>query len=179
MTDKDIMFLPDFLRDGLAGATVNGIKVAPDTKEILPASPLQPIGVNPAFILNCIIALLTILGLSFPKLRVLGNIMSFLLLFITGLLGCLIIVMWFGTDHKACGENFNIFWALPSNLLMAFLLKKEKNRYASIAITLLVLSLLLHIFKVQELPLFVLSPILFALLYVYGSIYRKPKIKSA
>ena len=177
MTDKDIMFLPDFLRDGLAGATVNGAKVAPETKEILPASPQAPVGLNPAFMLTSILALLTILGLSVPKLRVLGNIMSFLMLFITGLLGCLILVMWFGTDHAACGDNFNILWALPTNLFMAFAIKKGKSCYASMAITLMVLSLLLHLFKVQELPLLALSPILLALLAVYGSIYRRSKAK--
>lgn len=179
MTDKDVMFLPDFLRDGLAGATVNGNKVASATLEILPSSPPQPLETNQPFILSCILALLTILGLSVPKLRILGKIMSFLLLFITGLLGWFILVMWLGTDHKACGDNFNILWALPTNLILAFAIKKGKTRYALVAILLLVLSLFLHLFKVQELPLLQLGPILLALLYVYGSIYRSSKINKS
>lgn len=179
MTDKDVMFLPDFLRDGLAGATVNGNKVASATLEILPPSPPQPLETNQPFILSCILALLTILGLSVPKLRILGKIMSFLLLFITGLLGWFILVMWLGTDHKACGDNFNILWALPTNLILAFAIKKGKTRYALVAILLLVLSLFLHLFKVQELPLLQLGPILLALLYVYGSIYRSSKINKS
>jgi len=178
MTNADIMFLPDYLRDGLKRATVNGNKIAAPPILILPGN--QSIGgsINGPFILMCFIALLTFAGLSFKQLRVLGKVMSSLLMLVTGLLGCLILVMWFGTDHQGCGNNFNILWCLPTNIVIAFFNPKGKGRYALIAMLLILVSFLLHIFKIQGLiPEFI--PLLLALLFVYGKIYRQSnKIKS-
>ena len=178
MTNEDIMFLPDYLRDGVAGATVNGSKIVAATIPILPGSEPQKAGTNWAFILTCSIALLTILGLSFPKLRLLGRVMSSLLLFVTGLLGCLMLVMWFGTDHQGCSDNFNILWCLPTNIVIAFFRPKGTARYALIAMLLVFVSLTLHIAKIKGLTLLELSPLLLALLFVYGMLYRNSKTKT-
>jgi hypothetical protein len=112
-------------------------------------------------------------------MAVLGRIMSSLLLLITGLLGCLMLFMWLGTDHQACQDNFNVLWALPTNLLIVFTRNKGKVRYALIAILFIIISLLLHVFKVQELPILELSPLLLALICVYGTIYKHSKAAPA
>jgi hypothetical protein len=174
MTNKDIMFLPDYLRDGLAGATVDGKRISTDPAIILPGGARTPAGPNYPLILMVILALLTVAGLSVPGLRILGKVMSSLLLLVTGLLGCLILVMWFGTDHQGCHDNYNLLWALPTNLILAFS-QRRKGRYALIAIVLLLLSLVLHIARVQQLPLLELGPLLLALLYIYGAVYRRSK----
>jgi hypothetical protein len=108
--------------------------------------------------------------------------MSALLLLVTGLLGCLILVMWLYTDHQGCRDNFNLLWCLPTNLVIAFFNPKGKGRYALIAMVFIFISLLLHITGVQGLTLFELAPLLLALLFIYGAIYKnrnkKPLIKN-
>ncbi|HSB93329.1 MAG TPA: hypothetical protein VLC28_09440, partial [Flavitalea sp.] len=47
--------------------------------------------------------------------------------FILGALGCLILFMWFGTDHVGCSNNFNLLWALPFHLPVAFVLNRKKD----------------------------------------------------
>lgn len=172
MTNQDIMFLPDYLRDGLAGATVNGNKIATPRQLIIPGSEYKPAGLNQPFVLMVIIALLTFAGLAYKPLKPLGRTMSFLLLFVTGLLGCLMLVMWFATDHQGCQNNYNILWALPTNVIIAFAGKKNKSRYAIVGMVLILASLVLHIAGVQTLPLLELSPLLLALLFIYASIYK-------
>lgn len=172
MTNQDIMFLPDYLRDGLAGATVNGNKIATPRQLIIPGSEYKPAGLNQPFVLMVIIALLTFAGLAYKPLKPLGRTMSFLLLFVTGLLGCLMLVMWFATDHQGCQNNYNILWALPTNVIIAFAGKKNKSRYAIVGMVLILVSLVLHIAGVQALPLLELSPLLLALLFIYASIYK-------
>ena len=179
MSNTDIMFLPDYLREGIKSATVNGRRISTDPKLILPGSKMGPAGINGPFWVMMFVALLTIAGLSVKKLRILGRIMSTLLLFVTGLLGCLIICMWFGTDHQGCADNYNLLWCLPTNLIIAFFKPKGRGRYAIICILLLLLSLALHIFKVQCLTLLELSPVFLSLLFIYGSIYRNSKIKTS
>lgn len=173
MTNEEIMFLPDFLRDGILKANLAGKKISGQPMSVVPGSEPEKAGINGAFILTLSILLLTAAGLFMPRLKPLGKIMSFILLFLTGFIGCFIIVMWLFTDHQACQNNFNLLWALPTNILLAFSSKYNKSRYVIIAMVLMIVSILLHLFKVQELPLVELSPLLLALLLCYGMIYRK------
>ncbi len=176
MTNSDIMFLPDYLRDGIGGATVNGQKIAATPVLLLPGSEKQPAGINWALVLTLFIFVLTVIGLSFKQFALLGGIMSALLMLATGLLGVLILIMWFGTDHQGCANNFNLLWCLPTNLILVFGKARGRGRYALIAIFLILVSLLLHIMGIQGLTILELAPLLLSLLYVYGNIYRKSKI---
>jgi hypothetical protein len=178
MSNEAIMFLPDYLRDGVGGGTVNGRKIAAPRVLVVPGSVVLQSGPNYPLYLSLLIAVLTIAGLSIKKLRPLGRIMTFLLLFVTGLLGCLILVMWFGTDHQACRNNFNILWMLPLNLLIPFRKPKGVGKYSVIAILLILISLLLHLFKVQGLVIEFL-PVMLALLFVFGTIYKRNLTKQS
>lgn len=173
MTNYNVMWHPFYLRDAVSGATSDGRVIAGEAETVLEMPPRTPAGPNWPFIILVLVSILTISGLIIPQLRVLGNIMSFLLLFVTGLLGCLMLVMWLWTDHQGCQNNYNVLWALPTNLFLAFLPKRNKSRYAMVAIILIFVSLLLHILNVQGLPLLELSPLLLALLFVFSSIIRK------
>lgn len=175
MTNLDIMFLPDYLRDGLAGATLKGKPIVGNTVKVLDGSPYKPAGFNWVLALTICLALLTMVGLVLPAAKPLGRIMQFTILFITGLLGCLMLVMWFATDHQGCQNNYNILWALPTNLIIAFTGKRNKSRYAIIGTLLIFVSICLHILKVQELAILELSPILLSLLFVYVNIWKQSK----
>ncbi len=174
MTESEVMFLPDFLRDGMAGATLAGRKIAPETTVVFEGPGKVPAGPNWPLIVLSIAAILTIIGIAVPKLKFLGDFMSFLFLFVTGLLGCLMLVMWLWTDHQGCQQNYNILWALPTNVIFAFVPRKRtKNKYAILAVVLIFVSLLLHVSGIQQLPLLELSPLLLALLFIFGSIIKR------
>jgi hypothetical protein len=176
MSNEDIMFLPDFLKDGIGGATVDGKQIASAPFTVLPGSEKKPAGINEPFILTMIILLLTLVGLTYRPLKIIGSVMTFILLLVTGLLGCLMLFMWLGTDHQACQNNFNLLWALPTNVILAFSKKSNKSRYAVVGIILLLLALVFHVLRIQELPLMELLPVLLALLFIYGSIYKKRQV---
>lgn len=175
MTNEETMFLPDFLREGIGGSTVNGRPVTEKPVTILEGKPMAPAGPNWPMLVMSFIALLTIAGLLVPGWQKLGNAMAVLLLFVTGLLGCFMVFMWLGTDHQACRYNYNVLWALPTNLILAFTYKKGKDRYAIVAILLMLVALVLHVLHVQELPLLQIGPLLLALLFIYGMIYKRSK----
>jgi hypothetical protein len=168
MSNSDIMFLPDYLRDGVAGATLKGRKIATAPASLLEAKAATPAGPNGALLtLLAFGGLCIICGLT-PALRIPANFLFAAVLVITGLLGILILVMWFGTDHQACGPNLNILWALPTNLLLPFLRKKRRYVYAVIALVLMAISFLLHLLHIQCLPLPELAPILAVLVFIFG-----------
>lgn len=178
MSNTDIMFLPDYLRDGVAGASVEGKKIATPPQLLLAGANNKDAGTNWPFLVCCIVAIATIAGLMISRLRLLGKIMSSLLLFVTGLLGVIILLMWFGTDHQGCGNNFNLLWCLPTNLFLLFGRGKGMGKYAIIAISLIFISLVLHITRIQCLPMPEAAPIFLALVFVYGMIYRKTKTQN-
>lgn len=174
MTNEDIMFLPDYLQKGVAGAKLDGEPMSEHGAIVLDGSPHLPAGLNLPLVLTSTLFLLTITGHTVTRLKFLGRIMNTLLLLVTGLLGCLILVMWFATDHQGCGNNYNILWAMPINLLLTFWKPKGRGKYAVIAIGLIVVSLLLHLLHVQALiPEFL--PLFAALITVYITMFRSSK----
>jgi hypothetical protein len=174
MTNEEVMFLPDFLRNGIGDARVSGVKVAGPPVILLDGSHPQPRGVNGPVVLTGVVLALTAAGLLIRKLRILGRIMQSAVMLVTGLLGCLMLFMWLGTDHQACQNNLNLLWALPTSLLLVFR-RKPAGKYAATAIVFLLASLVLHLLRVQELPLTELWPWLLSLLLIYGTIYRRDK----
>jgi hypothetical protein len=71
-----------------------------------------------------------VFSLSFVKNKFVSIIttgLDFTILFFTGALGILFIFMWFGTDHIMTKNNYNILWALPTNLIAAFFIKSKQK----------------------------------------------------
>jgi hypothetical protein len=172
MKNEDAMFLPDYLRNGLSTATVNHQRVAGPPVRLLPPAPREPQPANTPFFVMLAFGAFIIVGSTIPGIKPLATMAGHLMLIVTGLLGFLILFMWLGTDHQACRNNFNVLWALPTNLIIPFIKPEKRSRYALVAIVLIILSVLLHLFHIQSLPMEVIWPLLLALLAFFGMIYR-------
>ena len=61
------------------------------------------------------------------SVKILSVITDRLWLLITGLLGILLVVMWTLTDHSMTVKNFNLLWAWPLNVVIAFFPKLNSN----------------------------------------------------
>jgi hypothetical protein len=73
---------------------------------------------------------LFVLIASFSKNRLVQNFYhysSLFFVFITGIMGVVLLFMWFGTDHKSCSYNYNLLWALPTNFIAAFVANRERS----------------------------------------------------
>lgn len=69
--------------------------------------------------------------------------MDGLLFGVTGLIGILLIFMWWGTDHAMCRNNWNLAWALPTHLIMAFFVARQKVWVRSYFLMVALLSVIL------------------------------------
>lgn len=100
-------------------------------------------------------------------------VLDFILLFTTGIIGALIIFLWFFTDHSTTPNNFNALWAFAPNLIIAFLLIKKRkkdwfSKYFKLLIVLLCIIPIIWIAGIQLLPLSILPLlILFLVRYLY------------
>jgi hypothetical protein len=101
--------------------------------------------------------LIFVVGISFNHSSLVSTILSifdFIFFFALGLAGILLLFMWFGTDHKVCQNNYNLLWALPSNVVMAFFVHSKKQwvkKYFTIVFWLSLLLVLTWFFLPQRL----------------------------
>ena len=106
--------------------------------------------------------------------------LDFIILFVTGLVGLLVFLLWFATDHKATGNNFNIFWAFVPNLTVAFLIFKQRKFLKKYYLVLVLLLLVLVVFWILKIQVFniALVPILLFLMVRYLFLWKYLAVKS-
>lgn len=175
MTDFTSMFIPDFLEEGVKFARYKHQDFANETKVIFESTNSSSYTTfNAPFWLTLSLLVLVIFSNHIKFFHFLRPILNFIILFVTGLLGLLILFMWFGTDHQACNNNWNILWTLPTNVIIAFIAHKNKvwfKIYALAAISCIIVALIIHVIGLQLLPLTEILPLLGCLLYIYMNMY--------
>ena len=141
------MFLPGYLLKGIDSAAKQ-----PDIlqEKILlnKGTALQePFHDVPLVLFSILAAIIGIL--SCLKNTLAGKILrltDLILFLLTGLTGCFLLFMWFGTDHKACSANYNLLWAMPTHLIAAFFVWKRPAWIRGYFLACFVLYLLLLVF---------------------------------
>ena len=131
MTPKEVMFLPDYLLKSFDSATIDKHPLVSFKKQVYDVVPSDNTKNNlkhPFFVFTCLFALIAFF--SFFKNPTIQKILSSfdgLLFFIVGLLGILLVFMWFGTDHIMTKNNYNLLWAWPLNAVAAFYIHSGKK----------------------------------------------------
>ena len=146
MTTSQSQFLPDVLMKAMDSSNSQQYWVAPP----LHLYPLKKEDTTTVFFTPLVIfSLLTlaIFAISFFANKWVAIFLQGfdgLLFFLTGIGGIILILMWIATDHAMCKNNFNLLWALPTNIILAFHVSKRKGRIKKyFGITALLLTLIL------------------------------------
>jgi len=171
---KEYMFLPDYVLKALDKVQIKeGNKQLPFVKrneDILldfNDKVVTKTFFTPLLVFSLLALLVLYLTYQDYKKKKRNRILDFIIFFVTGLTGVVVLLLWFATDHQATADNFNILWAFAPNLIFAFISKKNSRMsyyYIFTLLGLLDLLLILWIFKVQVFSTG-LFPIL-ALLYI-------------
>lgn len=120
----EYMYLPDYIESSFDHATIvrNGEEV-PLVKQKIPVfvnvprevvkAPIHPWAAFGGFFAIA-------LGLSIydARRKKASRYFDLLLFAVLGALGILLLLLWTGTDHAAAANNLNLFWALPTNLIV-------------------------------------------------------------
>lgn len=145
LTDNEYMYLPDYLYEGIEAAKVrkdsSWVSAVANERVLLHSRPMDyPM---PRFTPVLAFSLLAALGLLLLVIQVKKGILfrwfDFILFFFIGAIGLLLFLLWTATDHHAAAKNFNLLWAMPTHLLVAFyILKKHPKRWVNWYMALLV-----------------------------------------
>ncbi len=185
-TPKEHMFLPEFIMMQMDKAQLGTKPLASKPQVVLDFEPVDnhpPFFISPGFWLSVFLATVLILTYLDFKSNTRRRWLDFILFFVTGAAGLVMVPLWFFTDHTATAGNFNILWAFPPNLIVAFIAAQKKGpnwvaKYALFLLALLAITLILWLFGVQ-----IFSPLLIMVwlalgtryLYLFWS-YQTPKI---
>lgn len=132
-TPEQETFLPDYLSKAFAHATVSGEPLCKPRVTILDikAPPVQSLDkkITPNIVFNVLMLLVLFLTIWELRRGTHFYLVDFPLLFIAGVMGCLMLGLGGFTEHTTTQWNLNLLWALPTHLVIAFLLpfKKKKN----------------------------------------------------
>ena len=176
VTIEESTFLPDYLMFAIDSFNtkqqfISNRKTYPVTSLITSSKNNQPLWVI-SILLVIVVALYFIYK---PKAQKILHILSYILVLITGLLGLLLLFMWLGTDHKSCANNYNLLWALPTNIIgFYFIIKKSKykNWYFNFATILTFIFLCLWFVLPQEFNIAFL-PFTLTMGFCYNSISKQ------
>lgn len=171
MSNREAMFLPEFLeasldRTGIGTDSLVLQKLYPLTlrAEIKRSGFFERPETVFSLLLLAVIAL-SFSGKALPQKILHGFDKVFFLLL--GLLGCLFLFMWFGTDHKQTVDNYNLLWAWPFHIIAPFVLNHPKpnvRRYFFIYLIVTGITLLLWVLLPQQLNPALIPILLIAML---------------
>lgn len=167
MTPEQMQFLPNNLMKSLDSSNkpmvVSSQNLYPITNDITKGSFFTP------FVVFSLLAIFIVL-LGYSKNRfVQGFLQGFdgLLFFLAGLLGIILICMWFGTDHSMTKNNFNLIWAWPTHTIIAFFVNSKRawvKKYFKFTALALLIVLISWMFLPQQMNN-ALLPIILLLIY--------------
>ena len=132
-TPYEYMFLPDYIESGFDHASVKGDSaIIPLVKEKVIIYSERPEEAtfsitHPLYVFCLLLVIAIVLCVRDFYKKKLSTWFDVILFGSTGIIGVLLIMLWFSTDHKAAAYNFNLLWALPTHVVavVAFARKKK------------------------------------------------------
>jgi hypothetical protein len=153
-TPREKTFLPEYLHHYIQQCTVNGKPLVKKSEELVPSTeaiPNTPWYLGPVFLFWMLFVVVAILSYKYKHLPFI--VFDRVLLITFGLLGLIVFLMWFATDHDAAAGNLNLIWANPLYLVLAFFIKSNmKIKMVKPAIQVFMLFCSLTIFGWYWLP---------------------------
>lgn len=129
-TPWEYMFIPDYLMYVMETATNGNHKLLGEKTVIYQAPDTikkTPFLISPLFIFSLIALLFIGYSNYCMRRRIVKRWPDFLLFGLSGLIGLLIFLLWFFTEHQTTGPNYNILYTLPTHLIVLFFIRKRNN----------------------------------------------------
>ncbi|MBS9774392.1 MAG: DUF4105 domain-containing protein [Tenacibaculum sp.] len=159
-TSEEYMYLPDYVYKGLStskikrnGKTENLVKRT-DILLNFKEKPFKSDVFSP--FLFFLVLLIVGLFISFKDVKNKRRTkwFDFILLFSTGIIGVIIVFLWFFTNHSTAPNNFNVLWGFAPNVIIVFYLLKENQpkwikKYIQFLLVLLMIIPIVWVLKIQ------------------------------
>jgi hypothetical protein len=129
-TPREKAFLPDLLMEYCNHSKINGQPFVTATNILVKPTPLPkgtPFWASPLFVFWILFGV--VVAFSFINRKKYWMIADRIIFSTFGLIGIIILLLWFATDHDATANNLNILWANPLYLFYCFAPGTSKEDY--------------------------------------------------
>lgn len=130
-TPREHMFLPKNIHAFYSEAKINNRQLVSNSKTIINSDTKFKNGtflLSPIFVLSLIAILIIYITFNDHKKQRRTKGLDACIQLILGVIGILLTLLWFGTDHTATGYNYNLLWAFPLSLFMVIQAYKAKPK---------------------------------------------------
>lgn len=178
-TSEDAMYLPDYVFSVLNASTIKRketlLPLVKKTKVLLNFDDKKPVGdrFSPFIVFSFVLLIGVFITYKDFKNKKRTKWFDFFIFFSTGLIGLLIVFLWFFTNHSTAPNNFNFLWAFAPNLLVAFYIKRKNPpkwilKYILFLLLLIIAAFIIWLTGVQLFsPYLILLLILFTIRYLF------------
>lgn len=157
----DYMFLPEYISVFFAEATkTNNIPLVANTLMLYEAknnneSQLLTYVTGPFAVLGILSLIILFITYNDHKQLKLTKSLDIIIFGLTGLIGIILLLLWFGTDHDMTAYNYNLLWAMPLNLVALISISRNRlsqkfQKYVMFLILMLVLMVFHWMVGVQR-----------------------------
>jgi hypothetical protein len=187
ISNQEFMFLPEYVHTLFETAKLNRNKLlVAESKTIFKGTQKKLPGkfvLSPIIVFSALAILIFIITLLDYKNTRQTKWLDVILFSLTGIVGIVLALLWFATDHQATKWNYNVLWAVPSNIILCFyVIRHKKITQITIYLKFLLILktvLIIHwITGYQKFPI-VLLPFYIAIIvrYIYLLNYFKDVMK--
>lgn len=174
-TANEHMFLPKYINAFFAKAKIqrseNLVKRSSIIFKKKDTNTSSNFLLSPFVVIGLLAVIILFITYKDYKKDIISQWLDIILFGITGLMGILLLLLWFATDHSATAQNYNLLWAFPLNIIVLRQLSKQHVKpwikgYLKFLIIMLCLLTLHWMIGVQVFAIS-LIPLLFAQLIRY------------
>jgi hypothetical protein len=166
-TPNEYMFLPKYIYLFFENSTKNGTESAVRESSAIYEKKAEKDSsmflLSPLFINSLLAIIIIFITYKDNKINTRSKWLDFTLFGITSIIGILLFLLWFATDHSTTANNYNLLWAFPLNFILIGQLTKNtmKNwvkgylKFLIIMLCLLTLHWLIgvQVFSIALIPL--------------------------
>lgn len=180
VTMEQSTFLPDYFMHSIDSFNTKNIFIADRKKYEASTTAIEKDNYQPLIIFSFIAII--VVALANVKHKIVQTFLKYyaaFILFVTGVLGCFLLFMWFGTNHKSCAANYNLLWALPTNIIACFFINKKTNfakNYFLIGLIVSGLTVVFWFLLPQQFNV-ALFPFVFSNMFCYKMLWQNIKTK--
>lgn len=130
VTNEQAMFLPDYLMKGIDSTMVDGRRLVAQKAVVLDIKPQQPTFalITPLILFTAVLVIIALLSFSANKrAQQFLNVFDSIFFLFLGLIGVLMVTLWVIRVDTVCRDNFNLGWALPTHLPVAFVVYLKRK----------------------------------------------------
>ncbi|WP_400078023.1 DUF4105 domain-containing protein [Winogradskyella sp. R77965] len=179
-TATEHMFLPRYIHTFFGSAKLNSSESLVKSSSIIFQGKERNLSSNfiisPLMVMGLLALLILFITFKDYKNNTRSKWLDIILFATTGLVGVLLLLLWFATDHTATAYNYNLLWAFPLNVLVLGQLMRNriKNWFKGYLKFSIIMSCLLTLHWIIGVQVYAIGliPVLIALIIRYLYLLR-------